>query len=154
MIKSILYAVRSYIDERIDIFQFWCSQVSLTPRMEEFNTKGQCDSWSFRLHWQDAQNVSITEVLTGEQGHFGMLSCLIAPSLCPTFHLGPEKANVLDGDFENIPLIFKDKQVISVNIPDAFLEGGSDTYAAIPFTYCEVYAPQEHMTKVVLEFMS
>ena len=54
-----------------------------------------------------------------------------------------EHANV------SMPLLFVEKQIIAVTIPSAFLEGGSGQgEVPIPYTYCEVFAPTELMTKV------
>ena len=53
---------------------------------------------------------------------------------------------MLDGDFEDVPLVFAEKQMISVSIPNAFLF--ESDRISIPYTYCEVYAPAEVTTNV------
>ncbi len=54
---------------------------------------------------------------------------------------------MLEGSIEeeNMPHLFVEKQVIAVTIRNAYLDG---TKEAIPYTYCEVYAPREIMSNV------
>ena len=53
---------------------------------------------------------------------------------------------MLEGPFFDSPLLFVEKQVVSVTIPDAYVTEGDRV--AIPYTYCEVYAPVDIMTNV------
>ena len=53
---------------------------------------------------------------------------------------------MLEGPFFDSPLLFVEKQVVSVTIPDAHVMEGDRV--AIPYTYCEVYAPVDIMTNV------
>ena len=65
---------------------------------------------------------------------------------------GQRQPNLFEGAKIDMPLMFIEKQVISVSIPSAFLEGGDDQgEVAIPYTYCEVFAPTELMTKVCID---
>ena len=58
--------------------------------------------------------------------------------------------HVLEGPAEDSPLMFSDKEVIEVNISNAYMEGAG----AVPYTYCEVYAPSELSTMVgVMQLM-
>ena len=43
------------------------------------------------------------------------------------------------------PHVFAEKQIISVEIPNAYMEGGEEV---IPYTYCEVFAPSDIVTQV------
>ncbi len=45
---------------------------------------------------------------------------------------------------DDAPLLFVEKQVVAVKIEPAFVEGAS----AIPYSYCEVYAPSDIITNV------
>ena len=58
---------------------------------------------------------------------------------------GVAQAAVLEGTFEPSPHMFVEKQVVAVNITNAYLDG---TKEAIPYTHCEVYAPTELMSNV------
>ena len=63
--------------------------------------------------------------------------------------LGVAHAKSLQGLLADVPLMFTDKQLISINIPNAYLDGDR---VAIPYTYCEVYAPLEIMSKVPMPY--
>ncbi len=49
------------------------------------------------------------------------------------------------GETPDVPLMYIEKQIIAVTIENAYLGGGE---MAIPYTYCEVYAPLEIKTNV------
>ena len=49
------------------------------------------------------------------------------------------------GETPDVPLMYIEKQIIAVTIENAHLGGGE---MAIPYTYCEVYAPLEIKTNV------
>ncbi len=57
---------------------------------------------------------------------------------------GQAQPNVLEPPAEDSPLLFLEKQIIQVDIENVYVEGGS----AIPYTYCEVYAPSDINTMV------
>ena len=59
--------------------------------------------------------------------------------------IGMAQANMLEGPLFSSPHVFVEKQVIAVTIANAFLDG---TTEAIPYSYCEVYAPTELMSDV------
>ena len=58
---------------------------------------------------------------------------------------GFAQPNVLEGAFEQLPHYFVEKQTLLVQLPQAFVIGADQ---AIPFTYCEVFAPTWLMTNV------
>ena len=67
--------------------------------------------------------------------------------LRPSFSLccaGQPWPNLLEGEADDYPLIFKDKRLISVSIDNVYIEG----LAAIPYTDCEVYTPLGYHTEV------
>ena len=51
---------------------------------------------------------------------------------------------VLEGPGEDSPLLFIEKDIITVTINDVYMEGSG----AVPYTYCEVYAPLDISTHV------
>ena len=52
----------------------------------------------------------------------------------------------VDASHEAVPQSFAEKQVIAVSVPRAYLV--ESDHAAIPFTYCEVFAPRGIMSFV------
>ena len=51
---------------------------------------------------------------------------------------------MLEGPFFDAPNLYLEKQIVAITIPNAFVTEGDRV--AIPFTYCEVYAPVDIMT--------
>ena len=67
--------------------------------------------------------------------------------ICCSRIIGQARAKVLEPtDAPDVPLMFYEKQSIAVTIRGAILGGGD---AAIPHTYCEVYAPLGIKTNVM-----
>ncbi len=77
----------------------------------------------------------------------GELSIIIS-ALIVVYHLGAPRAQVFEGNIEpeNTAHIFVEKQVVAVHILDAHLLQ-ADRFA-LPYTYCEVYAPADVSTNV------
>ena len=63
-------------------------------------------------------------------------------------YTGMKLAQMLDGPTFESPLLFVEKQVFAVEIPNAFMFEGDRL--GIPYTYCEVYAPFESRTNVCM----
>ena len=122
---------------------FESTQIARTPFPAEFKKKGKCSHWTFRPFITEAKNATVKHIIPAEPGHFGWLS---ARQLMHAFTgaSGQAQPNVLEGPAEDSPLLFADKVVLEVNISNAFMEGAG----AVPYTYCEVYAPQELNTMV------
>ena len=59
--------------------------------------------------------------------------------------LGHKQANVLeDRSKVDLPLLFVEKQVVLVTIPDAYMDGAE----GVPYTACEVYTTSNYNTPV------
>ncbi len=63
--------------------------------------------------------------------------------------IGTKKVRVFEGsvEAENSPHVFVDRQIIAVNIADAFMDGVDE---AIVYSPCEVYSPRGVMAKVCI----
>jgi hypothetical protein len=67
---------------------------------------------------------------------------LLSPHM--TLIAGQPQPFVLEGPGEDSPLLFIEKDIITVTIENVFMAG----HGAVPYTYCEVYAPTSFNTLV------
>ena len=118
------------------------AHIANTPFPAEFKTKGKCNHWTFRPYIIDAKNATVKHIIAAEPGYFGVSLARLQWNVMMC--AGQPQPNVLEGPAEDSPLLFADKEVLEVNISNAFMEGAG----AVPYTYCEVYAPQELNTFV------
>jgi hypothetical protein len=63
-----------------------------------------------------------------------------------TLVAGQPQPFVLEGPGEDSPLLFIEKDIITVTIENVFMDG----HGAVPYTYCEVYAPTDISTHVCI----
>ena len=123
-------------------------QLEVTPHPEHFKELGGCAHWTYRVDWLDAMNASIVELNSPSPEYFGELIQLEYHSVERIYcsFSGRPSAASLEGPATDVPLLFLEKNVFAVTIPNAFIDG--DEVLSLPFSYCEVYAPTSVITNV------
>ena len=106
--------------------------------MPKENRKYGCRNWTFISDWHQASNVSLT-VVRPTDGHtyFGRHHLHQSTKYMEAEHLGAgrEQANILEGTVEDTPLYFAEKEIVAIEIEDAFVQGST----GIVYSHCEIY---------------